>query len=381
MIYLDNAATSWPKPEMVYRKVDQVLREQGGNSGRGSHKMSLAAGELIYEARMLASRLFHAESPETISFTYNATEALNLAIKGTLKPGDHVITSSMEHNSVSRPLHKLENNGIRTSKVLTSGERGLDLNALEAAFEKNTKLVVCSHISNVTGTLHPVKEIGELCRKRGVLFLLDAAQSAGMKEINVGEMKIDLLAFPGHKGLFGPQGTGGLYIREGLILDTLKEGGTGSDSEALFQPGKGPQRYESGTLNHSGIAGLAEGIKYVLSEGITAIEKKETALVNRLITGLQKIDGITVYGPKAGQARGSAVAFTIENTDLEAVSLIIDQSFDVAVRAGLQCAGDTHKTLGTIEKGGVIRISPGYFNTEQEIDICIDAIQRIVHGR
>ncbi|HVI42970.1 MAG TPA: aminotransferase class V-fold PLP-dependent enzyme, partial [Anaerovoracaceae bacterium] len=211
MIYLDNAATSWPKPEEVYSTVNRVLRECGGNYGRGNHRLSLAAGETIYEARLLCAKLFHAVGPECICFTSNTTEALNLAIKGLLHPGDHVITSSMEHNSVSRPLKKLEAINVQTTKVTTYPETGIDLDALENAFQKNTKLVVCNHISNVTGTINPIREIGRLCKENGVLLLLDAAQSAGMAKIDVQENNIDLLAFPGHKGLLGPQGTGGLY--------------------------------------------------------------------------------------------------------------------------------------------------------------------------
>ncbi|MEL7656913.1 MAG: aminotransferase class V-fold PLP-dependent enzyme, partial [Bacillota bacterium] len=244
MIYLDNAATSWPKPEEVYNAVNKAMRESGGNSGRGTHSMSLAAKEQIYVARMLCANLFHVSKPECICFTFNATEALNLAIKGVLNPGDHVVTSCMEHNSVARPLKKLESAGIRTTKVSTSPETGIDLVELEKALAEKPNLMVCTHISNVTGTINPIKEIGALCKKYGVLFLVDAAQSAGMKKINVEDNNIDMLAFPGHKGLFGPQGTGGLYIRDGLTLETLIEGGTGSQSEKYDQPEQKPDRYE-----------------------------------------------------------------------------------------------------------------------------------------
>ena len=380
MIYLDNAATSWPKPEQVYVMVDKVLREYGGNSGRGSYKKSLAAGELIYETRMLCARLFHATRPESICFTSNTTEALNLAIKGVLKPGDHVITSTMEHNSVSRPLKQLEKRNIYTTKITTSPETGIDIYALEEALEKNTKLVICNHISNVTGAINPIREIGELCKRKGVLFLLDAAQSAGMKKIDVEEMNIDLLAFPGHKGLLGPQGTGGLYIRDGIILEPLKEGGTGIQSESLIQPKNGPERYESGTMNHPGLAGMAAGIKYILDEGLENIESKETQLTNQLINGLEKIEGIKIYGPKVGIQRGSVISITIDKIEPTEVAMILDNAFDIAVRAGLHCARDAHSTLGTIDKGGVVRISPNYFNTEQEIDACIEAFKCISQG-
>lgn len=380
MIYLDNAATSWPKPEAVYTAVDRALREYGGNPGRGSHHMSLAAGEIIRETRMLCAELFHAERPECICFTSNTTEALNLAMKGMLQPGDHVITSSMEHNSVVRPLKKLESRNITTTKVLTSPESGVDLDALEKAFQKNTRLVVISHIFNVTGTVNPIKEIGELCRKHEVPFLVDAAQSAGMKEINVIESNIDLLAFPGHKGLLGPQGTGGLYIRDGLVPEPLKEGGTGTQSERYDQPEQKPERYESGTLNLPGLAGLAAGLKYIFNEGLETIERKEAELTTQLLHGLSQIEGVKIYGPGSASPRGSVVAVTPENIDPGEASIMLDSAFQIAVRAGLHCARDAHETLGTLDKGGVLRISPNHFNSKQDIEKCIEALQAIRQG-
>lgn len=373
MIYLDNAATSWPKPESVYQAVDAALRECGGNPGRGNHSRSLAAGGLIYETRMLCARLFHAARPECITFTSNTTEALNLALKGILKSGDHVITSRMEHNSVTRPLKKLEECGIATTKVTASPVTGIDLDELESSFQENTKLVVCSHISNVTGVINPLKDIGRLCRENGAIFLLDAAQSAGMQKIDVEENNIDLMAFPGHKGLLGPQGTGGLYIRDGLVLGTLKEGGTGSQSELYDQPESKPERYESGTLNLPGLAGLAAGIKYILNEGQAAIERKEAMLTEQLMHGLSRIEGVRLYGPEYGKPRGSVVSMTFDTIQPEEAAIILDSEFNIAVRAGLHCARDAHETLGTINNGGVLRVSPGYFNTETEIMSFIDA--------
>ncbi len=377
MIYLDNAATTWPKPESVYKAVETVLRECGGSPGRGSHSKSLAAGKIIYEARLLCAKLFHARSPECICFTSNATEALNLAIKGVLRPGDHVLTGSMEHNSVSRPLKKLESHGISVTKVVTSPETGVDLEELKKAFRSNTRLVVCSHVSNVTGAVNPIGEIGRLCRDKGVLFLVDAAQSAGMLNIDVEADNIDLLAFPGHKGLLGPQGTGGLFIRNGLILETLKEGGTGTQSERYEQPADKPERYESGTMNLPGLAGLAEGIRHILSEGPEKIAEKEVALTERLLKGLAQIDGVGVLGPGSGKPRGSVVSITFDNTSPEEASLILDNAFGIAVRAGLHCARDAHKILGTIDKGGTLRISPGCFNTTEDIDQMIEAVNLI----
>jgi len=374
MIYLDNAATSWPKPEAVYRAVDSALRECGGNPGRGNHSRSLAAERIIYDARMLCARLFKAPNPECFCFTANTTEALNLAIKGALHPGDHVITSLMEHNSVSRPLNKLKNSGVSVTKIPTSPETGIDLSGLEKAFQNNTKLVVCNHISNVTGTINPIKEIGRICKDKNALFLLDAAQSAGTRNIDIEENNIDLLAFPGHKGLLGPQGTGGLFIRDGLVLETLKEGGTGTQSELHDQPIEKPVRYESGTMNLPGIAGLAAGIRYILNEGLDTINSKEELLTNRLLEGLNQLVGIKIFGPKVGKQRGSVVSIAFEGVSPGDTAVILDNTFNIAARAGLHCARDAHETLGTIDQGGTLRLSPGYFNTEQDVDKFIEVV-------
>jgi cysteine desulfurase family protein len=380
MIYMDNAATSWPKPEAVYQAVDRTMRQSGGNSGRGSYRMALSAGESMKETRMLLAQLFHVKDPDAISFTPNATTALNLALKGLLKPGDHVLTSRMEHNAVARPLKRLEETGIRITKVDTSVDTGIDLAALESAMEPDTKLVVCSHVTNVTGTVNPLKEIGALCRSRGILFLVDASQSAGTRAIDVQEMGIDMLAFTGHKGLLGPQGTGGLYIREGLQLQTLIEGGTGSDSESLHQPATGPSRYESGTQNGPGIAGLGEGIRFLLKEGIEAIGEREAFLTDRLLSGFRLLENVRVFGPAPGFPRGNVVSIAIRGFETGDIAMALDQVFEIAVRSGLHCAADAHQILGTSETGGLVRFSPGYFTTEAEIDQCIEAVSAISRG-
>ncbi|HSP47184.1 MAG TPA: aminotransferase class V-fold PLP-dependent enzyme [Clostridiaceae bacterium] len=380
MIYMDNAATSWPKPETVYQAVERTLRQGGGNPGRGSYRMALSAGETLKETRMLCAQLFHAKDPDSISFAYNATTALNLALKGILQPGDHVLTSRMEHNAVARPLKRMEDMGIRTTKVQTSVDSGIDLEALEAAIEAETKLIVCSHVTNVTGTVNPLKEIGALCRRRGILFLVDASQSAGTRAIDVQEMGIDMLAFTGHKGLLGPQGTGGLYLREGLQLQTLIEGGTGSVSESLFQPEKGPSRYESGTQNGPGIAGLGEGIRFLLKEGIETIGKREAFLTDRLLSGFSLLENVRVYGPAPGFPRGNVVSIAIHGFETSDIAMALDQVFEISVRSGLHCAADAHQLLGTADTGGLVRFSPGYFTTEDEIDQCIEAVSAISRG-
>ena len=276
---------------------------------------------------------------------------------------------------MTRPLQKLGKYGVEIIKIDTSPEEGMSLDQLERELKSGAKLVVCNHISNVTGTVNPIAEIGELSNKYGALFLVDAAQSAGNKKINVEEMKIDLLAFPGHKGLLGPMGTGGLYIRQGLVLNTLKEGGTGMDSHSLEQPVWGPQRYESGSLNTPAIAAMAEGIRYILDETIESIEKKESRLVVQLMDGLEKLDGVRIFGPAKERSRGSIVSIQLKGYDPSEGAVILDEAFGIAVRSGLQCARDAHENLGTLNGGGTIRISPNYFNSEQDIQHCIDAIE------
>jgi selenocysteine lyase/cysteine desulfurase len=413
MIYLDNAATSWPKPEQVYQTADRVAREFSGNPGRSGHKLSLAAGRYIEETRSLLARLFNAPSSSCIAFTSNATEALNLALKGLLKPGDHVITGSMEHNSVARPLEALKKRGIEYTKVPIDpsaepwnpspsfagakvpllGEGGSDeggsasggsggggsalVQGIRAALRNNTRLLVLNQVSNVTGTENPVAEIAELCKKNEIVFLLDAAQSAGHIPIDVRGLGLDLMAFPGHKGLLGPQGTGGLYIREGLVLEPLKEGGTGSRSEELTQPPAGPGRYESGTLNTPGIAALGEGVRLLLEEGIENVAAREAALTNRLIAGLKEIPGLRLYGPPPGPHRRGVVSLILEALDCGSLAILLDETFDIAVRAGLHCAPDAHRTLGTLASGGTLRISPGCFTTGADIDRCVEALGSI----
>lgn len=376
MIYLDNAATSWPKPEAVYVAVDKAMREWGGNPGRSGHKMSMMAGKVILDTRIVIAKLFNTPHYERIVFTLNATEGINLALKGILKPGDHVIIGGMEHNSISRPVEKLRTIGADVTKLNTSPQSGINLDELVASIKENTKLVAINHASNVTGTINPIERIGAICKEKGVYFLVDAAQTAGSIPIDIRKMKIDMLAFPGHKGLLGPQGVGGLFVGRDLILDTLKEGGTGSDSQSLLQPESSPDRYESGTPNTPGIAGLGAGIRYILQEGIEKIREKEGNLTRRMIAGLQKIPGVTIYGPDHGVERAAVISFNIDSVDPAEVALIMDQAYDIAVRSGLHCAPDAHQTTGTYNMG-TVRVSFNSFNTEEEIDACLDAVTEI----
>lgn len=376
MIYLDNAATSFPKPESVYSAVLKTMQEDCGNPGRGDHRLAITAGRIIDECRLLCSQLFRAPSPDNIIFTNNTTTALNIAIKGILKPGDHVISSNMEHNSASRPLQYIE--GITISKLPIDMNEGLSVQGIDKALRPDTKLVVCSHISNVTGTVNDIAAIGSYCRNNGLIFLVDAAQSAGVHSIDV--KHVDLLAFPGHKGLLGPQGTGGLYVGPGLNLKTILEGGTGSQSESLMQPEDGPSKFESGTPNTPGLAGLSAGIRYIFEQGIDNIRGKETALTNRLLEGIRGIKGVRLIGPGIRYTRGSIVSIVFDKISPAEAALMMDSSFEIAVRSGLHCAADAQAALGTLTRGGTLRISPSSFNTNEDIDKCLEAIEVCAAG-
>ena len=380
MIYLDNAATSFPKPKTVVWAVEKALREGCGNPTRSSHRLALSAGRVIDETRILCARLFNAPSPNHIIFTNNATTALNIAIKGVVLSGDHILTSSLEHNSVVRPVKYLETNGVQVTKIPTCLQNGLTLPQIEKAIQKNTKLLVCTHVSNVTGTVNDITTIGNFCREKGIIFLVDAAQSAGMRPIDIQEMNIDLLAFPGHKGLLGPQGTGGLIINPGLELDTLIQGGTGSMSESLEQPHLLPERFESGTPNVPGLAGLAAGIQYILDTGLTTIADGEKKLIHQLIRGLSELQRVHLIGPDLTADRGNVVSVTLDNITVADAALMMDAGFNIAVRSGLHCSVDAHHTTGTLSSGGTLRISPGHFNCEQDIEQCLTALSICAKG-
>lgn len=375
MIYLDNAATSWPKPEIVYDAVNEAIR-RGGNPGRGSSKLSRAAAGDINQARVLLARLFHISEPNRIVFALNATDALNLAINGMVKPGDHVITSRMEHNAVTRPLAYLEDSGVAVTKVETDPVRGADPHAIRQAIRPETKLVVMTHASNVTGALNPIEEIGAVCREAGVPFLTDASQSAGAIPIDVVKMNIDLLAFPGHKSLLGPAGTGALYVSDRVAPMPQRSGGTGVFSEVRLQPEQLPHYYEAGTQNSVGLAGLCAGARYILERSVSGIYYEEQRMLHHLIEGLAAIPGVTVYGPLTGP-RAAAVSFNIEGMDCADAATILETCYHIFIRSGLHCAPDTHRLLGTFDLGGTIRVSPGLFTTESEIDDFLTAIREI----
>ncbi|MDD3704906.1 MAG: aminotransferase class V-fold PLP-dependent enzyme [Clostridiaceae bacterium] len=376
MIYLDNAATTFPKPESVYRAVDDCLRNYCANPGRGGHKLSLKSGRVLLEARELLAELFNADSPENVILTQNATEALNLAIKGFLNAGSHVITTSMEHNSVMRPLKILEERGIETTVVQCNEYGEIDIDSIKKEIKKETALIVATHASNVVGTITPIEGIGNLAKRYGLTFLVDASQTAGVYQIDMEKMNISMLAFTGHKSLMGPQGTGGLCIREGLKLIPLQEGGTGSKSESLYQPDIMPDRYESGTHNTPGIAGLCAGVNFINSKGIDTIRSHEQELTRYFLDGLREIKDVRVYGTKEIEKQAPVVSINIGDIGSSEISYILDETFDIATRSGLHCAPMAHKTIGTLEQG-TVRFSFSIFNTIYQVDTVLDAIAHI----
>jgi cysteine desulfurase family protein len=380
-IYLDNAATSFPKPEAMLSAMTAYQRNVGANPGRSGHGLSIDAGRIICEARESLALLFHVEDPLRIVLTKNSTEALNIALQGGLRPGDHVITSGMEHNSVMRPLRFLEGRGVELSVVPCSPRGEMDPEDLKKVLRKNTRIVVVTHASNVTGTILPVEAIGELLQDRpDVMFCVDAAQTAGALPIDVEKMNIDLLAFTGHKSLFGPQGTGGLYIREGLDqrIAPLMMGGTGSRSEFEEQPEFMPDRYESGTPNTIGIAGLGAGVSFVLEQTVEAVRAREEELASRFLAGLQDLrDEVILYGPQDASRQTAVVSFNIKNVTSSDAADYFEEQRGILCRPGLHCAPSAHRTIGTFPRG-TVRFSFGFFNTQQEVDEACEALRELV---
>jgi cysteine desulfurase family protein len=375
-IYLDNAATSYPKPEAVYSAVDNALREGAGSPGRGGHRGGISAARTVLEARETLAHLFGIQDSSRLVFTHSATESLNLALLGLLQPGDHVITTTMEHNSMARPLHLASMNSVDVTWIEAGFDGLVSPDKISAAIRPDTRLIAITHCSNVTGTIQPILTVGEIAKKSGILFLVDAAQSAGSIPIDVEAMQIDLLAAPGHKGLMGPPGTGFLYIAEGINLKPLLVGGTGTSSASLEQPESLPERFESGTQDTPAIAGLLAGAEFVTSVGVDRIARHEAALVLQLLESFKSISGLKVYGQDSTVPRGSVVSFTIDGMDPSQVGYLLDNEYEISVRTGLHCAPKAHQSIGTYPTG-TIRVSPGWFNTESEIAGFVEAIERI----
>ena len=378
--YLDNAASTWPKPPGVKLAMMECIDEYAANPGRGGHRLAFRASKAIFHTRVKLAKLFRVSNPNDIVFTSNATSALNMGIRGLLKKGSHVITTTMEHNSVRRPLEYLrKTQGVEVSYIQPNERFEFNLDDFEREIRKNTSLVVVSHASNLVGSLAPIEQIGALCKKHNVVFMVDASQTAGVFPIDVEKMNIQLLAFPGHKGLYGPQGTGGLYIHPQLDLEPIMVGGTGSHSEAVEQPATRPDRYESGTLNTVGIVGLGAGVDFVLETGIDQIRKKEAHLTFELIRCLDEFEGVTLYGQNKEVERAAVVSFSIDGLDASEVAFILDQEYGIAVRSGFHCTPLGHETVGTIDQGSV-RASFGYFNTEEDVYALVRAIKDIQNG-
>lgn len=375
MIYMDNAATTMHKPQAV---IDAVIAAMGsmGNAGRGANEASLSASRVIYNTRDKLCRLFGAESPKQIAFTNNSTESLNIAIKGLLNPGDHVITTMLEHNSVLRPLYEMEKKGVKLT-IIKSDEKGtFDLKDMEEAVIPETKMIVCTNGSNLTGNYIDISKVGELALRKGLLFVVDASQTAGVFPIDVQKMHVDVLCFTGHKGLLGPQGVGGIYVREGLSVRPLKSGGSGVQTYSRTHPAEMPTALEAGTLNGHGIAGLGAAVDYIQEAGQDKIREKEQSLMRRFYEGVRDIPGVKIYGDFRTWERCAIVTLNIGDYDSSEVSDELLTEYGISTRPGGHCAPLMHEALGTVEQGAV-RFSFSHYNTEEEVDKAILAIREL----
>ena len=375
MIYFDNAATTMRKPECVVQAVTEAMCSLG-NSGRGVHRGALSASRIIYDTRAALAGLFGAESPERIAFTANSTEALNTAIKGVLKPGDHVITTALEHNSVLRPLYEMEDRGVELTILPADSLGNICCEDIEKEIRPNTKAIVTTHGSNLTGNLLDIGRIGEMASRHGLIYIVDASQTAGVFDIDVQQMHIDILCFTGHKGLLGPQGTGGIYVREGVEITPLLSGGSGVQTYLRSHPLQMPVLLEAGTLNGHGIAGLGAAIRYLRETGLDTIRAKEQELMTAFYEAVREIPGITVYGDFSSRNRCAIVSLNIRDYDSGEVSDALSEQYGIATRPGAHCAPLMHKALGTVEQGAV-RFSFSHYNTKEEIKIAVAALREL----
>ncbi len=380
-IYLDNAATTFPKPPQVAQAVYRYMTQQGANIGRGCYDSAYQVEELVFETRQLLCRLFHGPDPRSVVFTKNVTESLNVLLKGLLRPGDHVIASSMEHNAVMRPLVQLEKQGCSFSRAACSASGALLPGALEACLQPNTRAVVMTHASNVCGALMPAAQVGAFCRAHHLLFILDSAQTAGTWPVDMQAMSIDALAFTGHKGLLGPQGTGGFLLAEGMEgrLEPLLSGGTGSMSHSEEAPAFLPDRFEAGTLNLPGILGLREGLLWLQETGLDRVREHELALTGRFLQGLAPLEAqglLRVFGPRGLESRTGVVSLQVLTRELAQAAYELDARYGIMTRVGLHCAPSAHKTLGTFPTG-TIRFSFGWWNTPGQVDAALEALEAI----
>jgi cysteine desulfurase / selenocysteine lyase len=379
-IYLDNAATTFPKPEAVYTAVDDYNRRLGSAVGRGAYRATIESTGVVQRCRKKIADLLGAESPERIIFTFNCTDGLNVALHGLLRPGDHVIVSDVDHNSVLRPLRELRRKlGIEVTRIAADATGKTEPADFQRALQPNTKLVALIHATNVTGTIQPVADVGTIARKAGALFLVDAAQTAGHLPIDLRNLPIDLLACPGHKGLLGPLGTGVLYLRPGVEsrLDSLRQGGTGTRSEEDVQPETLPDKYESGNHNAPGLVGLEAAVSWLTGRGVMAIHRHEQALVAQLLEGFALIPGVRQFGPSLVGDRVGVVSVAVCGLDPQSVAAILDQEFSIEVRAGWHCAPGVHRAIGSFDSGGTVRFSVGPFSTAADVSAAIEALGQI----
>jgi cysteine desulfurase family protein len=379
MIYFNNAATTWPKPDSVYKAANDFFRNSGMNPGRSGSMEKIDAVQLIYEIREKVADFFSIKNSAHLVFNSGATESLNTVIKGVLKKGDHVITSKLEHNSVIRPLERLITEKEIEVDYIDFDQKSaeVDYKELKNKIKDNTKLIVSSHASNVLGTVNDLEKIGEIAAAENILFLVDAAQSAGVIPIDVDKMKIDFLAVPGHKSLFGPPGIGALYVRNMETLLPLKEGGTGTNSLKTLQPEIMPDYLEAGTLNTVGIIGLGAGLDFILNQGLKNIHQKEMKLLKEIIDGLTSLPKIKVYGKKDIENRTAVTAFNLDNYSSNQLAFKMQNEYDIQIRGGLHCAPLLHKFLGT-DNQGMLRISPGYYNTEAEVNEFLNILESLI---
>ena len=375
MIYFDNAATTIRKPECVVQAETEAMWSQG-NSGRGIHSGALSASRIIYDTREALAQLFGAESPERIAFTANSTQALNTAIKGVLKPGNHVITTALEHNSVLRPLYEMENRGVELTILPADSHGNICYKDIEKEIKPNTKAIVTTHGSNLTGNLLDISRIGEMANRHGLIYIVDASQTAGVFDIDVQQMHIDILCFTGHKGLLGPQGTGGIYVREGVAVRPLLSGGSGVQTYLRSHPPQMPTALEAGTLNGHGVAGLGAAVRYLQETGVSAIRAKEQELMWMFYTQVREIPGIRVCGDFSSRNRCAIVSLNIWDYDSGEVSGALFEQYGIATRPGAHCAPLMHKALGTVEQGAV-RFSFSHYNTIEEIEIAAAALREL----
>lgn len=378
MIYLDNAATTIKKPPEVIEAVVRAMTTMG-NASRGAYGSALEASRAIYDARRKLARLFGCQRADHVVFTCNSTEALNIAIRGTLSPGDHVISTDLEHNSVLRPLYEMERQGVSLSFVPADGQGRLELRDFERLITPGTRAIVCTHASNLTGNVVDIAAVGKLAREHGLLFIVDASQTAGALPIDMGEMGIDILCFTGHKGLMGPQGTGGLCIRPGVEIRPWKTGGTGVQSYLRTQPGEYPTRLEAGTLNSHGIMGLSAALDFIAGIGVENIAAHERALMERFYQGVAGLRGVRVYGDFTQRPRAAIVALNIGELDSGEVSDCLSREYGIATRPGAHCAPRMHQALGTTQQGAV-RFSFSWYNTAEEIDVAIRAVSELAQS-